>query len=65
MSNTYSIRLRMKEKKRETSNRASLSHRTKKINKIIRVIYKQDDRRSNSNIAKKSRNCFNEDDVAG
>ena len=29
----------MKEKKREINNRASLSHRTKKINKIIRIIY--------------------------
>ena len=53
----------MKEKKRETDNRASLSHRTKKINKIIRVIYKQNDRRLNSYIVKKSRDCFDEDDV--
>ena len=33
----------MKEKRRETDNRTSLSHQTKKINKIIRVIYEQDD----------------------
>ena len=53
----------MKEKKRETDNRASLSHRTKKINKIICVIYEQDDWRSDLYIAKKSRSCFNEDDI--
>ena len=53
----------MKKKKRGTDNRASLSHRTKKINKIICVIYEQDDRKSNSYIAKKSRNCLDEDDV--
>ena len=53
----------MKEKRREIGNRASLSHRTKKINKVIRVIYEQDDRRSNSYTAKKSRNYFDEDDV--
>ena len=50
-------------KKREISNRASLLYRIKKINKIIRVIYKQNDRKSNSYIAEKLRNCFNKDDI--
>ena len=63
MSNTYSVRLWIKEKKWKTNNRASLSHRTKKIHKIICAIYGQDDRKSNSYIVKKSRNCFNENDV--
>ena len=63
MSNTYSVRSRMKKKERETGNRTSFSHRTKKTNKIICVIYGQDDRRSNSYIAKKSRSCFDENDV--
>ena len=63
MINTYSVRSRMKKKRRETNNRASLSHRTKKINKIIHIIYEQDDRKLNSYIAKKSRNYFNKDDV--
>ena len=63
MSNTYSVRSRVKKKKRRTNNRANLSHRTKKINKIICVIYEQDGWRLNSYIAKKSRDCFDENDV--
>ena len=61
MLNIYSIR--SWKKKRGTDNRANLLYQIKKINKIIYVIYEQDNRRLNLYIAKKSQNYFDKNNV--
>ena len=54
MSNTYSVRSRMKEKEQRTNNRSSVTSRIKKNDKTICILYERDDRRSYLYNAKKS-----------